>query len=393
MYIAPISLASLSLVGLASLALAAWLYLLFLRGMFWIFRFLPMREATTTPRMIAIIPARNEAEHIASAVRSVLAQRDIELLHVIVVDDGSTDATAALARSTAESEGRASLLTVIPGEPLPAGWAGKVWAMQQGVEAGLRLSPDFLLFTDADIAHGEGVFAALGAQAQENRYDLISAMVELRCQSFAEKPLIPAFVYFFFQLYPPRWISDPEDATAGAAGGCILIRPAALEAAGGLQAIRGAIIDDCALAAAVKRSGGCLWLGPTSESRSLRGYGTFAAVGRMVSRTAFNQLRHSAALLVATILAMLILYVAPIALLFSRELLTIALAATALALMLISYFPAVRAYHRNPLWTLTLPIAAIFYMVATIHSALQYWSGRGGEWKGRHQDSGAVSRP
>lgn len=375
---------------LAGLALAAWVYLVFARGMFWVFHPLPIARPATRPRVVAIIPARNEAEHIEEAVSSLLAQQDIDLLHIIVVDDGSTDATAALARSASAVAGKPHQLTVVPGEPLPAGWTGKVWAMQQGADAAKKLGADFFLFTDADIAHGERVVAALAAQG-ERGYGLVSAMVELRCQSFAEKLLIPAFVYFFFQLYPPRWvtkemIADPKRTTAGAAGGCILIRPAALEAAGGLAAIRGAIIDDCALAAAAKRSGARLWLGPTAESRSLRGYETFAAVGKMISRTAFNQLRHSAALLGATILAMLIIYIAPIALLFSRAALTVALAATATVLMLISYLPALRAYHRNPLWALALPLAALFYLGATIHSAIRYWSGRGGEWKGRHQD-------
>ena len=387
MPLAPVTpvLDSPSLVVLGSLALGAWLYLLLFRGMFWIFRPLPMRKATTRARVVAIIPARNEAEHIEAAVRSLLAQDGIELLQLIVVDDGSADATAVLALQVAVACGKKDLVTILPGAPLPTGWTGKVWAMQQGAVTGLRFHPDFFLFTDADIAHGERVVAALATQAQQD-YDLVSAMVKLRWQSFAEKLLIPAFVYFFFQLYPPRWISDPKHATAGAAGGCILIRPAALEKAGGLAAIRNQIIDDCALAAAVKRSGGHLWLGPTSESRSLRGYGTIAGVGRMVSRSAFNQLRHSTLLLLGTIAGMVLVYLVPVALLFSRDRTAIALSAAALVLMLVSYLPAVRAYRRNPLWTLTLPIAALFYLGATVHSALRYWSGRGGEWKGRHQD-------
>ncbi|MBI2678367.1 MAG: glycosyltransferase [Candidatus Koribacter versatilis] len=377
MHIVPISL--------AALALVAWLHLVFARGIFWVFRPLPIASPATHARFVAIIPARNEAEHIEEAVRSLLSQKDIDLLQIIVVDDGSTDATAALARSAGAVAGRPQQVTVLPGEPLPAGWTGKVWALQQGADAAKRFAPDFFLFTDADIAHGERVVAGLAAQA-ERGHDLVSAMVELRCQSFAEKFLIPAFVYFFFQLYPPRWISDPKRATAGAAGGCVLVRPAALAAAGGLAAIRGAIIDDCALAAAAKRRGARLWLGPTARSRSLRGYGTFAAVGSMISRTAFNQLRHSAVLLLATILGMLVIYIAPIALLCARQTLATWLAATAIALMLVSYLPALRAYHRNPLWAFTLPLAALFYLGATIHSAIRYWSGRGGEWKGRHQD-------
>lgn len=379
----------LVLILAGSLALAAWLYVFFFRGWFWIFRFLPLRAVTTRTRVVAVVPARNEAEHIYDAVKSVLTQDGTDVVQLIVVDDGSTDDTAAVARRAAVSCGGANRLMVVQGKPLPPGWTGKVWAMQQGTEAVLRLAPapDFLLFTDADVVHGAGVVAALAAQAEKG-YDLVSAMVELRCTSFAEKLLIPAFVYFFFQLYPPRWISDPRRRTAGAAGGCILIRPEALAQAGGLAAdtIRGAIIDDCALAAAVKRSGGRLWLGPTAGSRSLRGYVSFAGVLQMVSRNAFNQLRHSALLLAGTVIGMLLLYLAPVALLFARRPIPVALGAAALLLMVGSYVPALRAYRRNPLWAFTLPLAALFYLGATLHSALRYWSGAGGEWKGRVQD-------
>ncbi|HSE50410.1 MAG TPA: glycosyltransferase [Terriglobales bacterium] len=377
---------SLALTLAGSLALAAWLYLFFLRGWFWRFFFLPLAAPGTPPRVVAIIPARNEAEHIYDAVKSVLTQQGVALLQSIVVDDGSTDDTAAVARRAAVSCGEANRLMIVQGKPLPAGWAGKVWAMQQGAEAAQRFGADFFFFTDADIAHGERSLGALAAQAHRG-CDMVSAMVELRCASSVEKLLIPAFVYFFFQLYPPKWIADPTRRTAGAAGGAILIRPAALEQAGGLAAIRGELIDDCALAARVKAAGGRLWLGPTSESRSLRGYGSFAGVGAMISRSAFNQLRHSAALLLATIVGMVLIYLAPIALLFSRQPVATALGAVATLLMLVGYIPTLRAYRRNPLWALTLPAAAVFYMGATIHSALRYWSGRGGEWKGRAQDA------
>jgi hopene-associated glycosyltransferase HpnB len=386
---------SLALLIVASLALAAWLYLVSLRGWFWIFRALPRAAPGARARVVAVIPARDEADHIYDAVKSVLTQSDVELMQLIVVDDGSTDDTAAVARRAAVSCGQPNRLVVVQGTPLPPGWTGKVWAMQQGAEASKRFflqapqpaaSPaDFLFFTDADIAHGERVLSALVAKA-ERGYDLVSAMVELRCSSFAEKLLIPAFVYFFFQLYPPRWIKDPKHRTAAAAGGAMLLRPATLERAGGFAAIRAEIIDDCALAARVKATGGGLWLGPTNESRSLRGYGTFAAVGRMIARTAFNQLRHSGVLLAATIAGMVVVYLAPLALLFSQQPVAVALGAVATLLMLASYLPALRAYHRNPLWALTLPLAAVFYLGATVQSALRYWSGKGGEWKGRAQD-------
>ena len=375
---------------LGTLALAAWLYLVFFHGQFWRFRFLPTKAPAARARVVAVIPARNEAAHIYDAVQSALTQEGVDLMQLIVVDDGSTDDTAAVARRAAVSCGGANRLMVVQGKPLPAGWSGKVWAMQQGVEAAARFGADFLWFTDADIEHEPGVAAALASQGATG-IDMVSAMVELRCVTLAEKLLIPAFVYFFFQLYPPRWISDPQNKTAGAAGGCILIRPQALEKAGGLGAIKGEIIDDCALAAAVKRSGGRLWLGPTQHSRSLRGYDTFGGVGRMIARSAFNQLKHSAALLLGTVFGMVLLYLVPIALLLTFQSRLVAVGAVTLALMFLSYVPAVRAYRRNPLWALTLPFAAVFYMGATIHSALRYWSGKGGEWKGRHQDVAAGS--
>jgi hopene-associated glycosyltransferase HpnB len=377
---------SLALTIIGSLALVAWLYVFCLRGWFWIFPYLPLtKTASFVMRVVGVIPARNEAEHIGEAVSSVLTQEGVELTQLIVVDDGSTDDTAAQARRAAAACGKADCLNVIAGAPLPPGWSGKVWAMQQGVEAAKRLRPDLLWFTDADIAHGKAVAATL-ADIAESGYEMVSAMVELRCVTPAEKLLVPAFVYFFFQLYPPQWIAAPQRATAGAAGGCILVRPEALANAGGLAAIKGAIIDDCALAAAVKRAGGRLRLGATRDSRSLRGYSTFAGVLSMVSRNAFNQLRHSSILLAGTVLNMLLMYVAPVALLFCRKPLPFALGAASLLLMFASYIPTVRAYHRNRIWALTLPLAACFYVGATIHSALRYWSGRGGEWKGRHQD-------
>jgi hopene-associated glycosyltransferase HpnB len=382
---------SLTLTILGTLALAAWLYVVLLRGWFWIFRVLPLREPAARSRVVAIIPARNEAAHIYDAVQSVLTQTGADLLQLIVVDDASTDDTAAVARRAAVSCGGANRLMVVQGKPLPPGWSGKVWAVQQGVDSARRFGADFLWFTDADIAHGPRALASLAAQAGEG-YDLVSAMVELRCETFAEKLLVPAFVYFFFQLYPPRWIADPRAGTAGAAGGSILVRPQPLEKAGGLEAIQGEIIDDCALAAAVKRAGGRLWLGPSAESSSLRGYSTFGGVVSMVSRNAFNQLRHSLALLVGTVANMLLMYVVPVALLFSLRRIPTALGGTALVLMTGSYLPAVRAYRRNPLWALTLPLAACVYVWATILSAVRYWSGKGGEWKGRHQDTSGAAR-
>ena len=213
-------------------------------------------------------------------------------------------------------------------------------------------------------------------------------MVKLHCRSFAERLLIPAFVFFFFMLYPPGWIRDPRRKTAGAAGGCILIRPEALERIGGIASIRHEIIDDCALATAVKRSGGNVWLGATADTHSVRPYTTFSEIEHMISRTAFNQLRHSFWLLFGTVIGILLIYILPLALIASGSATLTVAGLLALALMVIAYLPMVRFYGLNPLWALSLPFSAGFYTCATIHSAMKYWTGRGGEWKGRAQDRG-----
>jgi hopene-associated glycosyltransferase HpnB len=242
------------------------------------------------------------------------------------------------------------------------------------------------LLTDADIEHGPDNVARLVEIATGGNYDLASFMVKLHCRSMAEKLLIPAFVFFFFLLYPPGWVRNPRRKSAGAAGGCILIRPEALERAGGMAAIRHEIIDDCALARAVKRSGGKLWLGLTADTHSLRAYNSFGEIERMIARTAFNQLRHSAWLLLGTVLAMLLVFVFPLLMLATGSVPLRIAGATAYLLECAVYLPMIRFYELNPLWALTLPFSAIFYVAATIHSALKYWSGHGGEWKGRAQD-------
>ncbi len=260
--------------------------------------------------------------------------------------------------------------------------------MQQGVERALALNPQFLLLTDADVEHSPHNVATLAALAEAGGYDLASFMVKLHCRSFAEKLLIPAFVFFFFMLYPPEWIRDPRRKTAGAAGGCTLVRPAALQRIGGIAAIRQEIIDDCALARAIKSSGGKVWLGVTGDTRSLRPYDSFGEIERMIARTAFNQLRHSSWLLLGAVAGMTLLYLLPLSLLASRALILAVIGGAAYLLMIATYYPMIRFYELNPLWALTLPLSAVFYMAATIHSAVKFWSGRGGEWKGRAQDAG-----
>ena len=240
--------------------------------------------------------------------------------------------------------------------------------------------------TDADIEHAPDSLATLVSIAHAGPYDMASFMVKLHCQSLAEKLLIPAFVYFFFKLYPPAWISNPRRSEAGAAGGCILIRPAALIRAGGLQAIRQEVIDDCSLATRVKRNGGRLWLGASATTRSIRPYEGFSGIGRMISRSAYNQLRHSNILLLLSMAGMAATYLLPPALFFLPSHRACCSWWPACLLMVVSYWPVLRLYRLSPLWALVLPVAAVFYMGATFHSAWKYWMGRGGEWKGRIQD-------
>jgi hopene-associated glycosyltransferase HpnB len=361
-----------------------WAYLLLARGGFWrvtVWHGSPTR----VPGLIAaIIPARNEADVIARSIGSLLNQTSAGPIHIFLVDDASTDGTAQVAR---EAAGDNPALTVITGAPLPLGWTGKLWAMQQGIEAAGALHPAFFLLTDADIEHAPDNVTTLTAIAERGGCDLTSLMVKLRCDTIAEKLLIPAFVFFFFKLYPPAWIAHPQRRTAGAAGGCMLLRPQALARAGGLQTIRGEVIDDCALARLLKRSGGKVWLGPATSAFSLRPYGSFREIGHMIARSAFNQLHHSALLLLAAVVWLALTYLLPVVLLFSGRPLLMALGAAVWAMMTISYLPMIRYYRLNPIWALLLPAAATFYMGATLVSAVKYWSGRGGEWKGRVQDA------
>lgn len=373
--------------SVAVLTVVTWSYLALARGSFW-----RIKSAKSAGRdkagfpgvVVAVVPARNEAELIGPAVTSLLNQ--CVAMPVVLVDDESTDGTADVARRAAEKAGKADALIVIQSKPLPAGWTGKLWSMNQGIERARALNPTWLMLTDADVLHGPETVANLGLIASQGPYDLVSFMVKLHCESLPEKLLIPAFVYFFFMLYPPTWIRDTRRSTAGAAGGCMLVKAETLESAGGLEAIRTAIIDDCSLARLLKQHGGRLWIGLTDESQSLRGYETFSDVEHMVSRTAFNQLEHSSLLLLCTIAGMVITYLAPPLLFLTRSGLTIVMGTAAWAAMTITYSTIVRYYRLNPAWALTLPLAALFYLGATIHSAVKYWNGGGGDWKGRVQD-------
>ncbi len=378
------------LIAAGVFSLLIWAYLVLARGSFW--RIYPAPSLTNGTqvnpvRIAVIIPARNEADVVGRAIQSLLRQIGPQKIHIFLVDDASTDATAQAARAAAIAEDQMQNLTVVPGSSLPPGWSGKLWAMQQGIEQAGKTAPDFFLLTDADIEHAPDSLATLVSIAHAGPYDMASFMVKLHCQSLAEKLLIPAFVYFFFKLYPPAWISNPRRSEAGAAGGCILIRPAALVRAGGLQAIRQEVIDDCSLATRVKRNGGCLWLGASATTRSIRPYEGFSGIGRMISRSAYNQLRHSNILLLLSVAGMAVTYLLPPALVFlAHRIAPAALGGAACLLMVGSYWPVLRLYRLSPLWALVLPVAAVFYMGATFHSAWKYWMGRGGEWKGRIQD-------
>ena len=373
--------------SVATLTAVTWSYLALARGSFWRIKNAKpdaSDKAGFSGAVVAVIPARNEAELIGPVVTSLLNQ--CAAMPVLLVDDASSDGTADVARRAAEKAGKTDALMVIQSKPLPAGWTGKLWSMHQGIERARALNPAWLLLADADVVQGAETVANLGLIASEGHYDLVSFMVKLHCESLPEKLLIPAFVYFFFMLYPPAWIRDTRRSTAGAAGGCMLVRADTLERAGGLEAIRGALIDDCSLARLLKQHGGRLWIGLADQSQSLRQYETFSDLEHMISRTAFNQLKHSSLLLLGTIAGMVITYLAPPLLLLTRSRLAIFMGAAAWAAMTMTYSTMVRYYRLNPAWALTLPLAALFYLGATMHSALKYWNRSGGNWKGRVQD-------
>lgn len=373
--------------SVAVLTVVIWCYLMFARGAFWRIENVTLIAANNGAfrnGVVAIVPARDEAELIGPVVASLLNQT--VSMPVLLVDDESTDGTAEVARRAAEKAGKTDALIVVQSKPLPAGWTGKLWAMQRGIEHARALHPEWLLLVDADVLHGRETVANLGRIATQGPYDLVSLMVKLHCESLPEKLLIPAFVYFFFMLYPPAWTRDIRRSTASAAGGCMLVRAETLERAGGLESIRGAVIDDCSLAQLLKRQKGRLCIGLTDQSQSSRRYGTFSHIEQMVARTAFYQLRHSLLLLLGTIGGIVVTYLAPPLLLLTRSRLTILMGAAAWMAMTITYSTMVRYYRLNLAWALTLPLAALFYLGATIHSAIKYWGGRGGDWKGRIQD-------
>jgi hopene-associated glycosyltransferase HpnB len=389
-------LSTIILASLASLSLLIWLVLFFARGKFWRVWESDSDNAqsstgTNWPRVIAVVPARNEAASIAEMV-CALARQDYDgEFSVVVVDDHSEDGTPELARRAASDAGASASVAILPAPDLSSGWTGKLWALNAGVSRASASRPDYFWFTDADIFHAPDTLTRLIVGAERDRLDLISLMVLLKTETFAERLLIPPFLYFFLMLYPPKWTANRAASTAGAAGGCILLRRSALERIGGFSAIRGAIIDDCALARAVKRSGGKIWMGLTRASKSLRPYETFSEIRDIVARTAFTQLRYSALMLLGTLLGMTLTFLIPVALTFSANPLVWPFALTAWCLMAASFLPTVTFYRLQPIWAPLLPLAALFYAYATFLSAVRYWLGKGGQWKGRVQANRTVA--
>jgi hopene-associated glycosyltransferase HpnB len=377
-----------SVVAIAAASLAAWIYLVGARGAFWRATERDDRGAPPAPavwpEIVAVIPARDEAETIGETVRSLLAQNYPGRLSIVLVDDQSTDGTAAIAIDAAAAMQASQRLTVLTGQPRPAEWSGKVWAMHQGVEHLAARAPSHVLFTDADIAYDRDAVRHLMARAVAGRFVLTSLMVKLRCVSLAERMFIPAFVFFFQMLYPFRWVNRPGHGTAGAAGGCMLVRHDALLAAGGIAAIRGALIDDCALGRNLKAVGP-VWLGLTERVRSLRPYPHVGEIRRMVARTAYDQLNYSPLLLAGTVAGLALTYLAPPLLTLFASGWAQLMGALAWALMALAYQPTLRLYRLSPLWGVALPGIAVAYMAFTLDSAYQHARGRGGLWKGRVQ--------
>jgi hopene-associated glycosyltransferase HpnB len=371
-----------TIIGAATVAI--WSYLLFFRGAFW---WLPYRstpvEASIGGRSVAaVIPARDEAAVIDRSIASLLAQDYPGPFHIVMVDDQSSDGTAEAARAAAA--GAPDRLTICRGKPMGPGWTGKLWAVRQGVEAARSICPDYLLLTDADIVHGPRNLRELVACCEIEGYDLVSLMVRLHCRSLWERLLIPAFVFFFFKLYPPRWVADPSRRTAAAAGGCMLIRASALDRIGGIDSIRGEIIDDCALARRVKAIGK-VWLGPADDTTSIREYRSWSSIWDMVVRSAFAQLGYSAVMLALTLSGLTLTYLAPPLLLLSSQPAAMLCGGIAWLGMTIAFLPTLRAYEAPRSMAPLLPLIALFYVAATVASAVQFWRGRGGYWKGRFQ--------
>ena len=382
-------------IAVTGLSLFIWLFLLLFWGGFWRadrrIESKPEgdRNLEIYPTVWIIVPARDEAEVISASLSSLFDRDYLGKSKIVLVDDNSSDRTVEVARQTAKEANRSDELKTISGQPLATGWKGKLWAMQQGIEYARSQTPapDYFLFTDADIKHAPNNLTQLITKAETENLDLVSLMVLLRCESFWEKLLIPAFVFFFQKLYPFAWVNDSRKAIAAAAGGCILIRNEALKAIGGIATIKDALIDDCSLATAVKSRGKNIWLGLSETTISLRGYDRLNVIWDTIARTAYTQLNYSPLLLVGTVLGMAIVYlVPPIALvagIITGSWLVVAMAILTWLLMATAYLPTIKLYERSAAWTLALPAIALLYTLMTIDSAVKYYRGKGGAWKGR----------
>jgi hopene-associated glycosyltransferase HpnB len=374
------------------MVLVIWLYLIAARGGFWLAAERDDDGAGRStadapwPAVAAVIPARDEAACVGDTITSLLRQTYPGTFRVILVDDGSRDGTAQVAHDAAAARGATDCLTVVPGLPLPAGWTGKLWAQAQGVELAdaLKEPPDYVLFTDADIVYGPDVLTDLVARARAGGLVLTSLMVKLRCVSFAERLFVPAFIFFFQMLYPFAWVNDPRRATAAAAGGCMLVRRETLRAAGGMAAIRTALIDDCALGKNLKQHGP-IWLGLTERVHSIRDYPKIGDIRRMVARSAYAQLHYSPLLLIGTVIGLMLTYLAPVALTVFADGFAQYLGLVTWLMMTFALRPTLRLYGLSALWGLVLPAIAAAYMAFTLDSAYQHARGRGGMWKGRAQ--------
>jgi hopene-associated glycosyltransferase HpnB len=379
--------------GLGLLALAVWLYLLIARGGFWLARerdepavAAPRPSRSPWPAVAAVVPARNEADVIARSIGSLLGQDYAGPFRVVLIDDGSSDGTAAVAQSVEGAIDGQRRLDVLAGAPLPAGWTGKLWALEQGIRQATAAGEpvDYFLLTDADIGHAPDNLARLVARAEQDGRVQVSLMAELACVSIAERFLIPAFVYFFQMLYPFSWVARRDRRTAAAAGGCTLVRREALDRAGGIAAIRAEIIDDCALARRLKAEGP-IWLGLTRRATSLRPYGGFLKIGGMISRSAYAQLGYSPLALAGTVAAMAVVYLVPPLLALLADGPARWLGLCAWLMMALTFQPMLRFYRQSPLWGLALPAIGAAYAFFTVQSAVEFWRGRGGLWKGRVQ--------
>jgi hopene-associated glycosyltransferase HpnB len=375
------------MVGVIAIAsLAAWAYLLGFRGGFW--RSGPVLRAdkpSAAAKVAAVVPARNEAEHIARSIGSLLGQDYAGGLSVVLVDDGSTDGTGEIAETIASSTAAphsGARLKIVRGQPLPQGWSGKLWAVHEGLAAEEARAADYVLLTDADIEHAPRHVATLVAKAEADGLDLVSEMARLHCETAAERALIPAFVFFFQMLYPFAWTADPRKRTAGAAGGTMLVSRAALDRVDGVSRIQDCLIDDCALASEIKKSGGRIWLGHAEGAASMRVYG-WSDAWNMIARTAYAQLGYSPVMLAGCVAGMGVVYVAPpLLMVFGRGVPRV-LGALAWAGMAAAFQPTLRRYQRSPLWGLALPAIGLFYLGASVASAVRHYAGRGGGWKER----------